>query len=328
METREAPRARNTSTAEAAPVNGAGRPELDPSVDVLRRRDGSVQLGWDPDRAVVITLPPISARTRSRPAPPATDHARADPAQPGAGRVDADRTVAVLRLLDGSRSTPEVLWSALRFDVEPETMQLLIGKLRAAGLVRDARPPSATRSVRVVGRGPLSDAITAGLRGIARVEQRVWTIGTRARAVEPDCVVIADHLVPPPELIAVLDSAGIPHLPARIRDGRGLIGPFVLPGRSVCLRCIDLTRCEWDPGWPFLAAQMVTRAGWGSPAMVAVTAAVAVGQVETLLSTDARPSAVDATLHIGSPGAAVRRMPWSHHSLCLCTDRRTPDRQA
>ncbi|WP_066913254.1 hypothetical protein [Millisia brevis] len=284
--------------AESGEPTGPGRPELDPSIDVLRRRDGTVQLGWDPDRAVVVGLP-------------------------AAGRPDPDRVAAVLRLLDGSRSTPEVLWAANGLGVDPETMGLLLAELRTAGLVRDARRPAVGRSIRVFGRGPLSDAIAAGLRGIARVDQRVWTVGTRARTVAADCVVIADHLVPPPELIAILDDAGTPHLPVRIRDGSGLIGPLVVPGRTVCLRCVDLTRCEWDPGWPFLAAQMVARVGWGSPAMLAVTAAAAVGQIEALLSGDGHPSAVDATLHVTSPDAPVRRMPWSPHPLCLCTERTT-----
>lgn len=284
--------------AEGGEPTGPGRPELDPSIDVLRRRDGTIQLGWDPDRAVVVALP-------------------------AADRSDPDRVLAILRLLDGSRSTPEVVWAANGLGVEPETMRLLLTELRGAGLVRDARLPAVGRSIRVVGRGPLSDAITAGLRGIARVDQRVWTVGTRPRTVAADCVVIADHLVPPPELVAILDDAGIPHLPVRIRDGSGLIGPLVVPGRTVCLRCVDLTRCEWDPGWPFLAAQMVARVGWGSPAMLAVTAAMAVGQIEALLSDDDQPSAVDATLHITSPDAPVRRMPWSPHPLCLCTERTT-----
>lgn len=287
-----------------APASGTGRPQLDPAVDVLRRRDGSIQLGWDPDRAVIISLPPDPASNR-----------------PDDDRTDSDRTITVLRLLDGSRSIPEVVWAARDIGVEPETMRLLLGELRTAGLLRDVRRPSVARSVRVIGRGPLSDAIAAGLRGIARVEQRAWSIGARVRPAAADCVVIADHLVPPPELVAMLDAAGTPHLPARIRDGSGLIGPLVLPGRTVCLRCVDLTRCDWDPGWPYLAAQMVTRAGWGSPAMTAVTAAVTVSQIEMLLSSEESPAAVDATLHITSPGAPVRRMPWSHHPLCLCTDR-------
>lgn len=306
MGTPDALHARKTSRAPETSASSPGRPELDPAVDVLRRRDGSIQLGWDPARAVVISLP-------------------AAPTSPG---PDADRTIRVLRLLDGSRSEPEVMWAAREFGIDPGTMRRLLAQLRSAGLVRDARLPGAARSIRVVGRGPLSDAITAGLRGIARVEQRVWSVGTRPQAVTADCVVIADHLVPPPELVAVLERAGIPHLPARIRDGSGLVGPLVLPGRSVCLRCVDLTRCEWDPGWPFLAAQMVTRVGSGSPAMTAVTAAVAIGQIEDLLATGDEPSAVDATLHITSPDTPIRRMPWSHHPMCLCTDRNVSERGA
>src|SRR5213078_4215301 len=48
----------------------------------------------------------------------------------------------------------------------------------------------------------------------------------------------------------------IPHLVAEVRAEVGVVGPLVFPGVSACLRCLDLTRSDRDPGWPALAVQL------------------------------------------------------------------------
>lgn len=292
-------------TREAAPHRLSPahvRPQLDPAIDILLRRDGAIQLGWDPDRAVVLCPPPLT---------------------------DPQSILEVLRLIDGSRSVPELTWSARRHGMNPEVFDALLVELRRAGMVTDSNPRRSTTRVLVVGRGPLSDAIASGLRGVARVARHPWSPSARPQSFAADCVVIADHLVPPPELVRILTDAGTAHLPVRLRDGRGLIGPLVLPGRSICLRCVDLTRCDCDPGWPYLAAQMVARVGWGSPAMVAITAAVAITQVEALFADlGDPPTALGATLHVTPHGARIRSTSWAPHPLCQCIERADGDLRA
>jgi hypothetical protein len=63
--------------------------------------------------------------------------------------------------------------------------------------------------------------------------------GTRALRVElahagvsPDAVnlvVLSDYLVADPRMVRDLHSRGVPHLPVRVRDGTGLVGPLVIP---------------------------------------------------------------------------------------------------
>jgi hypothetical protein len=45
-----------------------------------------------------------------------------------------------------------------------------------------------------------------------------------------DLVVLSDYLVADPRMVRDLHSQGVPHLPVRVRDGTGLVGPLVIPG--------------------------------------------------------------------------------------------------
>jgi hypothetical protein len=45
-----------------------------------------------------------------------------------------------------------------------------------------------------------------------------------------DLVVLTDYLVADPRMVRDLHSQGVPHLPVRVRDGTGLVGPLVIPG--------------------------------------------------------------------------------------------------
>ena len=50
-----------------------------------------------------------------------------------------------------------------------------------------------------------------------------------------DLVVLTDFLVSDPRVVRDLHAAGVPHLPVRVRDGTGLVGPLVVPGVTSCL---------------------------------------------------------------------------------------------
>jgi hypothetical protein len=44
-----------------------------------------------------------------------------------------------------------------------------------------------------------------------------------------DLVVLTDYLIADPRMVRDLHSQGIPHLPVRVRDGTGLVGPLIIP---------------------------------------------------------------------------------------------------
>ncbi len=48
-------------------------------------------------------------------------------------------------------------------------------------------------------------------------------------------MVLTDFLVSDPRVVRDLHAAGVPHLPVRVRDGTGLVGPLVVPGVTSCL---------------------------------------------------------------------------------------------
>lgn len=61
---------------------------------------------------------------------------------------------------------------------------------------------------------------------------------------------------PDPREAEPLLAAGIPHLYAGVLEGRGVVGPLVLPGRSACAGCLQAARGQADPAWPRMLAQL------------------------------------------------------------------------
>jgi len=271
-----------------APARRVQRPVLDPRRPLVIRPSGRIQIGWDPDTAVILT-PPTG--------------------------VDAAALVSVLQLLDGRTPRPTVVWRAVEYGITPTDMSTLLSELDEAGLLRPAATlPVSAPTIRIHGRGPLADAMATGLEAApVRVTRSThFTTDTDVTRWNCMCVVLTDDLVADPRLVDALFTAGTPHLQVRLRDGRGIVGPLVLPGSTSCLRCADLTRCAADEEWPHVAAQLLGRVGHAGPATVMATAAVALGQLEKVLSGTARPApaSLDATLEIDLDTHRLTVRPW------------------
>ncbi|QBS40950.1 hypothetical protein [Nocardia sp. CS682] len=275
-------------------------PLLPPQIAVLVRPSGVVQLGWHPETALLL-----------------------DPAG-----LDADTVLAFLRLLDGTQTRPQIVWRAGECGIEPDHAMALLDVLDQAGLLEHPEDSGGRiRSVRVHGLGPMSDAITTGLRKLGVRPSRSRDYRPHAAPVsgwQTDLVVLADVLVADPRLTDDLVQHRIAHLPVRIRDGRGVIGPLVLPGATSCLRCADLLRADYDADWPHMAAQLLGRVGHASPAKIAATAALAVSEVEAVLALSTRrsPATLDATLEVDLDAYLLDRRHWPRHEDCGC--RRIP----
>jgi len=101
------------------------------------------------------------------------------------------------------------------------------------------------------------------------------------------------------------------------------VGPLVLPGRSACLRCLDLTRAERDPAWPLILAQLAGHAGADPAACDAVLATMVAAQAtaQALAFIDRGPAAVaviSGTLELVLPDWQWRRRTWQPHRECGC----------
>jgi hypothetical protein len=144
----------------------------------------------------------------------------------------------------------------------------------------------------------------------------------------PDLVVLADtHRR---ELPAALIRRGVPHLAASASEAIGVVGPLVLPGRSACLRCLDLARTERDPAWPLILAQLAGQAATEPPAcdtvLATMVAAQAAAQALAFLDQGAAASApvTNGTLELVLPGWQWRRRTWHPHSQCNCRRQAQP----
>lgn len=153
----------------------------------------------------------------------------------------------------------------------------------------------------------------------------------RLRAAAPSACAVpllrADLVVLAPSHPDMLEDArrlvsdGTPHLLAEVRETVGVVGPLVLPGRSACLRCLDLTRTDLDPDWPSLAAQLSLptrqRSACDGPLALAV-AAQAAFQVLLLIDGTTDPVAIGGTLELALPDWRWRRRSWPLHRDCGC----------
>ena len=157
-------------------------------------------------------------------------------------------------------------------------------------------------------------------QAVRRVAPEVRTANDARRV--PDLVVITGR--PDPVLLAALVRDRVPHLVAHADEAIGVVGPLVLPGRSACVRCVDLSKAERDPAWPRILAQAgdtdaasaETRAC--DTVLAAATAALATAQALTLIDRAGEPAAANGTLEVVLPEWQWQRRGWPPHPACTC----------
>lgn len=284
------------------------RPLLLPGVPALWRGPRTLQLGLDPDRAVILEF-----------------H---DPA-----------VARLLPLVDGTRTEPALLAEAVRRGVSPLEVGAMLQALREHGLIVGAHtllPPTLPEPVR---RRITAEAAALALRGDRtpaqilrrRAAARIKITG-RGRLGVPIALVLAaagvGHVdpnldgylepgeasaadVPRPRRTAVseaivrtspgtevgplrrgdttfvvqvgttapaeLQAAAyrqhqLAHLAVGLRDGTAIVGPLVPPRGSPCLNCLELHRKDRDPAWPDMAGQLAVMAPAAGTVSEAVTA--------------------------------------------------------
>jgi bacteriocin biosynthesis cyclodehydratase domain-containing protein len=149
------------------------------------------------------------------------------------------------------------------------------------------------------------------------------SVGPPPARARPDLCVLADAVVPDLQRLAALHRDRVAHLAVRLRDGTGVVGPLVFPGRSACLGCIELHRRRRDPDWPAVTAQLVGQDGRGDAATAAATAALGVAQVLAALDGAAgggttAPPSLGATLELDTASGELLRRGWPAHPDCTC----------
>lgn len=285
------------------------RPTLRPGLHVLRRDLRTMQIGLEWSGVAALADSPalqivldvvdgfrdvegvvLAARSR------------------GIGRADAEDVIEALldsgALVDQSVLKPPELahasWSA---------MWLLAGPRRNAAAVLSAR---SRNRVLVSGSGRVASLV----RGLVEAEQ----VPVTSSAEDATVVVLAGDREPSRDAADEAMRRGLPFLCVGVRELVGLVGPFVVPGSTACLRCVDLARTQLDPCWPTLVDSAEVNpppTPCGSPALFAVTAGYAAQEV-AIWASGLVPLSCDRVIELPHGFGEVQTIAFEPHPECGC----------
>jgi bacteriocin biosynthesis cyclodehydratase domain-containing protein len=298
------------------------RPVLRPGTHVLRRGPRLLQVGLDPSSAFLLTDSPAVRESLGLLATSAEAGAHPDPS-----------TLDVLARHDALVDERDLRPS--RADVPagvPAGAAAGVPAGAAAAVVRDSGAGAAaalaardgwrtqTRWFGHPAGSGLRDsfvdlAARAGLREAAP-----------RRTTPPDCGVLVGVGEPDRDLLDGWTRSGTPYLLVRLTEGRAVVGPFVLPGTTACLRCVDAHHTDLDPAWPLLVRQYASAAAQdradGAPEPVdplLATLALAWAARDLASYVDGgRPSTWSSTLTLHPRLSRLETRAWLRHPACGC----------
>ena len=264
----------------------------------------------------------LPAGTRSRLAPELATTSLAHRDADGGARTLARRQAARVRVHGASRAS---LWIAGLLSAAGVGLVLSTGP--AVPGPAPPRSPDPQRATPPPADPAPGDSARGDREPVPPADRPAATArGPRSRPRRrPDLVILADS--PRRELPAALVSHVVPHLAASASEAIGVVGPLVLPGRSACLRCLDLARAERDPAWPLILAQLASRASADPLAcdtvLATMVAAQAAAQALAFLDQGAEAAAgvTNGTLELVLPDWQWRRRTWHPHPRCGCQRR-------
>jgi hypothetical protein len=297
---------------------------------VLRRGRSTLQIGLDPDRAVVIDqlsddagtalmhLDGVTGRHQLLTLAPELDavldelHHR--------GLLDDDPGPSTtLSKQRRARQHAELAALAVELGSSPDALALMTHRARSTVTIRgnDLAATHIALGLAAAGVGSVAldgpdrvvtehdltplgphEAGPSWRQEVSEALRRQGTRPTSATRTPPALVVVcsaADVDLPwtDPELADDLLADGVVHLAVAVSGPAARVGPLVLPGRSACLWCLDRRACDLDPAWPALTDQLRLRHGAArtrSTALATLAAAFAV--TECLAVLDRRDGAV------------------------------------
>lgn len=259
-----------------------------------------------------------------------------------AALVDSPAVQAVLEGVDGFRDLDGVVLAAEADGVSAATARSALDVLVRAGVLVDQaelKPPSLDdaawaalwllagprdtastlhrsrlrTTVHVDGTGRLADLLRRLL-----AEEQLSMVRSADRATV--MVLASDH---EPSRDAADDALRreVPYLCLGMRDLVGLVGPFVVPGRTACLRCVDLGRADLDPSWRTLVDSLqltsASVAPAATPSQLATVAGYAAQEI-TLWASGAQPVSCDHVVEIPFGLGEIQTLGYLPHPQCGC----------
>jgi bacteriocin biosynthesis cyclodehydratase domain-containing protein len=284
---------------------------LRPGTHVLDRGQGEVQVGLDPGTALVLPGTP-EVRESLRLLTASAD-------------LGAYADASTLHLLEGHDALIDErdLMPLLRDDVvAPHTVAALARTVGSgAGRVRRDR-----RDWRVFA-ATFGSQDSEPLRDEFMELVRAAGLGEGLPTAEPRCGVLLGTGEPDRELVDGWIRAGTPHVLVRLTEGRAVVGPFVVPGVTACLRCLDAHCTDADPSWPLLVRQYAAASSRPrpdgvpepmDPLLTALALAWAARDVASYVD-GLRPSTWSATVTIEASLSSLETRQWLRHPACGCS---------
>lgn len=141
--------------------------------------------------------------------------------------------------------------------------------LDSVGTLLDAAPVSPRKRSAGPARGSGGRPPVVLVRGTVAgddLAEHIATLGCAVRRARDDyqppqpaeiglVVDCADYVLPPRRFTPLM-AGDVPHLAVIAEDDGATVGPFVLPGRTPCVRCDDLNRLDADRSWAAIATQL------------------------------------------------------------------------
>jgi hypothetical protein len=287
---------------------------------LIERPRGELQVGLNPGTALIFLGPGFVELVTALRAAPTTLAGLAVIGR-AAGLTPRQVTWALNRLSDAGllHSATPSLRSRVRLVGAGQIGLPLARYLLEGGVselfVFDNQPPEVDLYPTAGVLADRAEALAADLGGPVRVVPLAHWSKPETLSVDLT-VVVADG----PEVDRVITDHLLrhdqPHLLVRSLGDAAWVGPLVIPGRTSCVRCADLTRRDADPDWPIVLAQLGRLrlpvpgllTGWAAAVAAAQALAFLGGQV---------PVTAGATLELTADLRPELRA-WPAHRECGC----------
>ena len=193
-------------------------------------------------------------------------------------------------------------------------LSALLGAERSARLREQVAP-----LLRAQARAPLPRVVvvgdTAAAQHVAELCTPAWAscqLARRSSEITPDSVdlvvLVGDFVISPMDIQPWL-GGDIPHITVVFTESAATVGPFVRPGQSACVSCVELERIDVDPAWSAIAPQVWTRRAQPSRALIAHAAS-------ELLAMIVAGSGYSTRIEGGTLARLIR--PHAIHPRCGC----------